>query len=305
MFWVILTVVAYILFAFSALTDRYLLAGPLRSPLVYTFYVSVTSIFAIVLVPFGFFVPSIYFIGIAFAVGVTSVLALYSLYHAIARGSVSRIIPMVGALMPIVTLILSLVFVNAYVPSISGGLALVLLIIATVLLSLNVIRGRLIPSFTDIVHVVITAFLFALFFVLLKVLYDNITFINGLIWSRFFVFFIALSLLFIPNVRHAVFAKKNPIKEKRVILPALLGKGVGVLGGLSQQYAISIAAVSQLAFITALQGVQYITLLALVALIAKYKPRLLKEQLGKARLLIRSAGIVTLIVGLYLLFRSI
>ena len=305
MFWITLTIAAYILFAFSALTDRYLLAGPLKSPLVYTFYVSITSIFALVLIPFGFFIPDISFIGISFVAGIVSVLALYSLYHAISRGSVSRIIPMVGALMPIITLILTLVIAGAYVPSILGGAALALLIVATVLLSLNVIRGRLVPSFTDIIHVVITAFLFALFFVLLKVVYDNITFINGFIWTRLFAFLFVLSFLLIPTVRRSVFAKKNPIKQKRVLVPALLGKGSGVLGALFQQYAISIAAVSQLAFINALQGVQYITLLALVVLIAKYRPRLLKEGLGNTGLLVRSVGIITLIAGLFLLFRAI
>jgi len=305
MLWVVLTIVAYILFAFSALADRYLLAGPLRSPLVYTFYVSITSIFALALIPFGFFVPTLSFIGLSLAAGVTSVLALYSLHHAISQGSVSRIIPMVGALMPIITLILTLVIIGAYVPSLLGGVALALLIAATVLLSLNVIQGHLVPSLTDIVHVVITAFLFALFFVLLKVLYDNITFINGLIWTRIFAFLFALSFLLIPAVRQAVFTKKNPMKKKRVLVPALLGKGSGVLGGLFQQYAISIAAISQLAFINALQGVQYIALLVLVVLIAKHRPGLLKEGLGSTGILVRSGGIITLIAGLYLLFRVI
>lgn len=305
MFWIILTIVAYILFAFSALADRYLLAGPIKSPLVYTFYISITSVFALVLIPFGFFVPSPSFIGLSLATGVVSVLALYSLYHAISRGSVSRIIPMVGALMPIITLILTLVIAGAYVPSVLGGVALALLIAATVLLSLNVIRGRLTPSLTDIIHVVITAFLFALFFVLLKVVYDNMTFINGFIWTRFFAFLFVLSFLLIPTVRQAIFAKKNPLKKKGVFLPALLGKGSGVVGGILQQYAISIAAVSQLPFINALQGVQYISLLALVVLVAKYRPSFLKEQLGGTGILVRSVGIATLIAGLYLLFRAI
>ncbi len=304
MFWIFVTIVSYILFASSSLVDRYLLTGPLRSPLAYAFYVNITSVFAFALVPFGFFVPDASFIALSFVYAIFVVSALYMFFHTIANGSISRTIPMIGALTPIMTLVLSMFLIDIYSIGGLGILSFALLILATVFLSLNVVRGRLIPSWTDIIHVVITAFLFGLSFVLIKIIYDNITFINGFIWTRLFVFLIALSFLFIPSVRDTVF-RKNPLKKKAFFFPALLGKSAGVTASLLQNYAVSIVAVSQLAFINALSGVQYITLLILIILLGRYRPSILKEQLNRSDLLLRACGVFTLVAGLYLLFLTI
>ena len=304
MFWIVITIISYILFASAVLVDRYLLTGPLRSPLAYTFYVNITAIFALGFLPFGFFVPDISFIGLSFIFGIVMVSSLYMFFHTIAKGSVSRTIPMIGALTPIVTLILSFLLIDIYQIGGLGIASFALLIVATVFLSLNVARGKFIPSMTDIIHVTITAFLMGLSLVLVKILYDNIGFINGFIWTRLFVFLFALSMLFIPSVRDIVF-RKNPLKKKTFFLPALAGKGAGVVASLLQNYAVSIVVVGQLAFINALAGVQYITLLVFIVLIGKYRPNLLKERLDRSDIIIRAIGISALIVGLYLLFKTI
>src|SRR3990167_5433178 len=223
MLWLIFTIVAYFFFALASLNDRYLLAGPLPKPLVYTFYVSIAGIFVTFLMPLGFLLPSVSFILLSLGTGIFSVVGLYMLFHTVFHGNVSRVVPMVGALLPIFTLILifGLTGGEEVLPP-RAAPAFLLFVIATLLLSLDFKTKRFFPSATDLVHVVITSFVFALTFVLTKVVYEELSFVNGFIWMRWGAFLAAVSLLIIPDVRRTVF-KLNPLRRRRVYLPLLMG----------------------------------------------------------------------------------
>ena len=302
MLWLIFTIVAYFFFALASLNDRYLLAGPLPKPLVYTFYVSIAGIFVTFLMPFGFLLPSVSFIFLSLGTGIFSVVGLYMLFHTVFHGNVSRVVPMVGTLLPIFTLILifGLTGGEEVLPP-RAAPAFLLFVIATLLLSLDFKTKRFFPSATDLVHVVITSFVFALTFVLTKVVYEELSFVNGFIWMRWGAFLAAVSLLIIPDVRRTVF-KLNPLRRRRVYLPLLMGNGSGAIGFFLQQYAVSLAQFSQVALINALQGVQYIFLLIFVMILGLRKPKLLHEELTRTSFIFRILGVILVVTALYLLF---
>ncbi|MBI2462899.1 MAG: hypothetical protein HYV65_01540 [Candidatus Spechtbacteria bacterium] len=306
MLWIFLAILAYFLLAVSSLADRYLLAGPLQRPLVYTFYTGITGIAAVIFIPFGFFVPQLWIIALSFAAGIISVLALFALYHTTLHGNVSRVVPLVGAFLPIMTLIL--------ISSLHDGLegvslskqlqvALFILLPATFLLAADPKERHYVPSATDLIHAIITAFLFAAGFVSAKMVFEFLPFVNGFIWMRFGGFLAAASLLIIPGVRATVFAH-NPLKRKNILLPMVMGKGGGALGFLAQQYAIAIANVGEIAIINALQGVQYLFLVVMVVVFGIRDPRILHETLSGKSLIVRGLGVALLAIGLFILLKQ-
>src|SRR3989338_497046 len=112
MSWVFLAASSYFLSAFSQTLDKVLLQARIHSAATYAFYSGVTSVFVVVLVPFihrwaDFLLPFPIFM-LAFAAGAAFVAALYFLYASLRRCDVSRIVPIIGATIPIFLLIFAM-----------------------------------------------------------------------------------------------------------------------------------------------------------------------------------------------------
>ncbi|MBI2644448.1 MAG: hypothetical protein HYW95_03015 [Candidatus Wildermuthbacteria bacterium] len=299
MVWLFVTIFSYFLFAFSSLTDRYLLAGPLPHPRVYAFYTGITGILAVALIPLGF-----QFLGLPFALrglaaGAIGLLGIYALYRAVFRGGVSRIVPMVGALVPIFTSLMAISILSEPVELSQNILiALVLFIVGTFFLSL---RGSLLefrPSWFDMGNALVIAFLFSFSLVLTKNVYDEGGFLNGFMWMRWGGFLASLSFLVFPVTRGVVFRKQqNPVQQKRILLPFLSGKGAGMFAFLLQQVALYLARPFQVALMSALQGVQYAFLLVFVAILSFKNPDILKEEFSSANAIWRIIGVACIGAG--------
>ena len=297
--WLPLAILSYSLFAVSSLVDRYILVGPLPKARIYTFYVGIGSIFASIFIPFGFFVPPAPVALFALGVGAVGILGLYALYHATFAGHVSRVAPMIGAFFPIITLILAAGIGDGdslFTPR--TGQAIAVLIMATFLLSAD--PRKIFPRPKDVAHAFVTAFFFSVAFVGAKLVYGELDFVNGFIWMRWGGFLAALSLLAFPSVRSAVFAK-HPITRPRLYFPFIIGQGSGALGALFQQYALFLAQFGQVAFISALQGVQYVFMLFFAVVAGIRNPHTLQEEFTPASLILRIAGLAFLFVGLFTL----
>src|SRR3989344_2727851 len=111
MSWEFLAASSYFLSAFSQTLDKVLLQARIPSAATYAFYSGVTSVFVVVLVPFihrwADFLLSIPIFALAFATGAMLVVALYFLYASLRRCDVSRIVPIIGAAIPIFLLVIA------------------------------------------------------------------------------------------------------------------------------------------------------------------------------------------------------
>lgn len=297
--WLPLAILSYSLFAVSSLADRYLLAGPLPKPLVYTFYAGITGGLAILLVPFGFAFPSLAISLLALGAGAVGVAGLLSLYHTTYAGTVSRVVPLMGAFLPFITLTLlegTEAGGELFLPQTLQALA----VLAAAAVFLSADAERFFPRVKDFAHALTAAFLFSVAFVGAKMVYEDIGFLNGFIWMRGGSFLAALFLLALPAVRMTVFAH-NPLGKRRVYVPLLAGKGSGACAFLFQQLAIYFAPLAKLAFINALHGVQYAFLLFFVAIIGMRNPRILREELTPRSFALRLIGVALLVAGLFIL----
>ena len=70
MSWVTVTLLAYFLFAFAFLVDKYLLTSLIKSPKLFTFYTGVLRVAVVLLIPFiDFSFPGIYQLVLSFLAG--------------------------------------------------------------------------------------------------------------------------------------------------------------------------------------------------------------------------------------------
>src|SRR4051812_5935755 len=103
--WIIVAIIAYLLFAINGVADKFLLTKAVGDAGVYAFYVGISSLLVFALAPFGLTLVSWPLFFVALAAGGTFITALYFFYTAIKLTSVSRVLPIEGGLVPLFTLI--------------------------------------------------------------------------------------------------------------------------------------------------------------------------------------------------------
>jgi len=292
MLWLLIAILAYFFFAISSLGDRYLLIGP-PNPKIYAFYVGVLSILVLLLIPFvGFSIISNYLV--ALLTGLVFLLAILVLYEGLERFEVSRIIPALGGFLPIFTFLLTYLIIGSQ--GFFGWpklISFLLLILGSVLVSLNKSFSF---SLKSLLVAAIAAFLLSLYFVLSKIVFSSASFWSSFIWIRIGVFLSALSLLFFKGVRRELFTRKKVFTKKTGIV-FLLNQIIGAVAVILQNWAIALASVLYVPFVSALQGVQYIFLFFFTFLF----PKVLKEKTTKGIIIQKILAIILIGLGLGIL----
>lgn len=288
MSWLIAIISAYFLFAVVSLGDKYLLKGP-PNPKIYAFYVGILGILALLIAPFvGFSIPGVLVILFCLLAGATYVFAILGVYEGLEKFEASRIIPAIGGFMPL--------FIFGLIYLFSGGeevlgfkeiIAFILLILGSIFITWNPSKK---VSFKSLQISALTAFLFALSFVLTKYVYLMLPFWTGFIWIRISAFLIALFFILFKEVREEIFSKKSSFDKKTSTL-FLFNQGVGAGAFVLQNWAIALAGLAYLSIISAFQGIQYVFLFILTMLI-------LKEGLSKKVILQKFFAIILIGMGL-------
>ena len=313
--WIIVATLSYILLAVATVFDKYILTGPLQSPKIYTFLAGILGGVVFILIPFGFLeIPNLFIILFALLAGMMRIFMLLSLFSSLKKFEASRIIPILGGITPLFTLLLVFFLVGqSDIFSIENILAFVLLVAGTVVISLE---GKNSVNRDSLVYATVTAFFFSLFFVFSKFVFDAQPFFSALIWLGFG--YVATSLLFFfsAEVRAYVFgalfkkkkkiAKKEPSQKSRsfsakifllIVLSQIIGGGAIIL----QNFAISLVPFGLLAFVNALAGVQYLFLFFFALFLSMKFPQFLKEKISGGVILQKIISILLIGGGLALI----
>lgn len=325
--WLGLAISAYLCFGLVNFLDKYLIGGPLQDYKIYSFYMGIMSIFALFLIPIGFLVsvgilsplkviipdfskifliPSVFQIVLSLAAGATFLFALATLYRGIQHYEVSRITPAVGGLSPLFTLGLTYLFTSLPLKSefiqsetlgLKGYLALIFLTLGSVIITL---RRKKISSLGSLKISGLSGFLFALAFILIKVVYSYQPFWSGFIWIKIGSFLTALLFLSSSKVREEIIHKRRLFQAK-VAGVFLAAKVSGAAGTLLRNGAIFLAPVLFLPIIHALAGIQYVFLIILATLLFFKFPKILQEEVSPSVLTQKIIAILLIGVGLYFL----
>jgi drug/metabolite transporter (DMT)-like permease len=295
MSWVIVAVSAYFLFAIVFVIDKYLLGGPIPSPKAYSFYVGILQALAVLLIPFvGFSVldwPQLFLVVLA---GMSYILGLVWFYKALQLYEASRVTPALGGMIPLFTALLVFILSGA-VPDAFSLFALLLLISGTILITYN-------KSFSwDSLKIsALSAFFWALHFVLAKYVYSESPFWTSFIWLKIGGALAALLLLLSKEARESLFSKKISL-PKRTTGVFFLNQGMGAAANVLQNWAISLAPLAAVSLVLAFQGVQYVFLFIIAILFSFKLPQLLKEETSGRVILQKIIAIILITSGMFIL----
>ena len=106
MLWLIVALSGYFLLALVNIIDKHLLKSRIPDPKIYAFYVGFLGIIVLTVIPFGLVeIPSLSVFLLAMLAGASHILAIWYLFSGLKKFEASRIVPAVGALLPIFTFI--------------------------------------------------------------------------------------------------------------------------------------------------------------------------------------------------------
>lgn len=299
MTWLSITLISYLIFAAVFLIDKYLLTSSIPNPKVYAFYIGVLGIAVLLLIPFiDFYVLEPFQLLLAFISGASFVLAILWFFKGLKAFESSRIVPAVGGILPIFAFLLVYFFsAGQELPRPWEITAFVLLVLGSFLITYE--KSKKI-SLKSLKVSVVAAFFFALSFVTAKYVYLEHPFLLGLVWTRIGGVLTALIFLFSRSLRNELFTEKIPLQKKTAAV-FLSNQAAGASAGVLQNWAIALAPLAYVAFINALQGVQYIFLLILTVFLSLKFPKLLKEEISREVIFQKIMAILIIGAGLAIL----
>ena len=283
MSWISFAILGYFCNAVSQLLDKVILTEKhIPKPAVYAFYVAMFSLFSLVFAPFGITLIPLFYLVIFFLSGGLFVLGLLFFYYAVKAGNVARIAPLVGLVTSVTVLLAGGIFPHlfgefAFTKEILA--ALVFFVMGGILISYDLPLRK---NDTFPLSAVIAGFLLGISLLLLKYGYTEISFINGLVWSRLGMVAAGLALLLVPVYRREILVHHEPkkMKSKQNIKTLLLFIANKSCAGFASFLIIYATKEGSVSFVQALNGIQYVFLLFLAIPMSVLFPHIFGEKLS-------------------------
>ena len=318
--WLWIAIAAYFIDAGIYISDKFLLSKKIHSSVVYAFYVGIWSVFNIVLLLIDPWFPSLQQFVFDLFVGGIYLATLVFWYKALHQSEATRVVPIVGALIPIFSFIFSFIFFGESLSE-RQFLAFGILVIGGILISIkhtkfyevevakerfknvfgNMLGGfhaEYNPTKRLILNSVVSALFFAAYYVLIKHVYNTQPFIGGFVWSRMGSFLGAIFIFSVPTWNKKIREKRKETKGVKNLAFFLSVRLLAAFAFILLNRAISLGNV---ALTNSLQGTQYVFLFFLVLFLSAKYPKVLKEELGGGVLIQKILGILLIGIGLYML----
>ena len=299
MLWLIAAISAYLILSIVFTIDKYLLGGGFPNPKVYTFYVGILGILILFLVPFvDFKIPQLSQIFLSFFTGVLYMFGLFWFYKGVKAFEVSRIVPAIGALVPLFSVLLVYIFsLGKEILSPLEAFSFFLLIGGSVLITLEKEKFLTLQSLKISA---ISAFLLSLSFVLTKFVFLRQSFWSGLILIKIGGVLGGLIFLFSKEVRNILFQPKNVLPKKTTGI-FLFNQGMGAGANILQNWAIALSPLAYVSIINALQGTQYAFLFLITLILSLKFPQILKERISRKIIAQKITAILLIGLGLIII----
>ncbi len=318
--WLLIATISYFINAGVYVADKFLLSKKIHSSISYAFFVGIWSIFNFVILIFDPWLPNLREFGLDVSAGLLFLITLVVWYKALHQSEATRVVPIVGALVPIFSFMLSYIFLGETLGE-QQLLAFLILICGGVLISVKHTRFyylkevgekvrsifgdvfgafqvELRPTRRLIFNSTAAALLFASYYVLIKYIYMNQPFIGSFVWSRLGTFIGTIIILFVPEWRRLIILHQKGQKSPKNLSFFISVRLLAALAFIMLNWAISLGNV---ALINSLQGVQYLFLIGLVLFLSSRFPKILEEELGGGVLVQKFIGASLVCTGLYML----
>ncbi len=316
MSWILVATFSYLINAGVYIADKFLLSKKFHSSISYAFYVGIWSVLNFVLLIFSPYVPSLRWFLIDLLAGALFLFTIVFWYKALHQSEATRVVPIVGGLTPIFTLILASIFLGeslnqkhlvAFPVLIFGGVLisvkhtkvyLVNSLIERIQEVFGMIHARYLPMRRLLINSLVAAFFFASYNVLIKYIYMHEPFLGSFIWSRLGTFIATLLILTVPSWRASISEHNKGVQKQSNLAFFLSVRFLAAMAFIMLNWAISLGNV---AMVNVLQGVQYVFLILIVLFLSKILPDIYNEEMGRDVVLQKMGGILLVSYGLYVL----
>ncbi|MCX6765799.1 MAG: EamA family transporter [Candidatus Moranbacteria bacterium] len=282
MTWLSIALTSYFLSALAVILDKFILGSKrISSPPVYSFYIGLLGLGALIFAPFGFSLPSGYQIVISLTSGALFTFGILALYFAIQKAEASRVATVIGAVTPLAVYLFSIVFFQEKLNSVQL-IGAVLLIFGGLLISfdLPLQLGRK-KFFSGFYYALLSGVVLAVAYLLFKVVYNEQAFFNGFIWTRFGSAVAIAGFFIIPKWRKDIIGSLRGFRrpthtQYRTGALVIINKLIGGTSSILFNYALSLGSAT---LINALVSSQYVFVLILATLAATWHPKVFSEKL--------------------------
>lgn len=303
--WLPIAVLGHLLNACAFIVDKTLLSTAFKRSGTYAAVIGILSSLVLLAAPWTS-IPRVDVWPAIAAFGALFVLAVWTFFEALRRDEATRVVPIIGSLIPVFTLLDTSIFLGERLQP-NGYIGFGFLVLATAILANGGGKNRL--SMYTIGICVLSAFLFAASSAFGKYGFQQSAFLDVFVWSRVSAVLVALGIAFFaPGVRHElaklIFIKNSDEAVKESFAAGLMffGQACGASGFLLVQYAISQGSA---AIVNALQAVQYAALVLVAWFGGKQLADLLHERRGLSVYLTKGSAIALVAIGLYLVTHAV
>ncbi len=309
--WLFLAIISYLMLAVVNLGDKFVVDKLIKSSKAYTFAVGLFSAVVFVIAPWFLEWPGLLLFLVNIISGAFFAFALWSMYESLKTGEASRVVVVIGSIVPVFTIIFSLVFFGERFSAFQW-LGILFLLTGMLIISFVVGRRKKWSDFFKrtfsffsggynkkwIFLALVSALLYSLFFISTKYAYNYQNFISSFIWIRAGSLLVVLMFLIDKKDRKEIFKsfRDKPgrgvkVGKGFVLFNQILGSGAFLV----QNYAVYLGPV---AIINALQGVQYALLLVLGIFFSVFFPKTLREDISRSVLIKKIIAILLIGIGL-------
>lgn len=304
--WLAVATIAYFLIALGVILDKFLLASKRVShPAIYTFYSGILSLAAFLFFPFGFHAVGLAQFFLSFLAGIIFIAGMLGLFFALSRNEASRVVPAIGAVIPVVTYFISIFVLEERLTygQISGSL---ILVFGGLLISLNISELKKSGSqkfFSGFFPSILAGVFLGAAYAIFKSLFEQDNFVNVYIWTRFGILAGAVALLVNPRWRRLILNSlknfRKPQKEQRRSgLLFIFNKGLNGIGSILINFAISLGSVT---LVNALISIEYVFVFVFGLIFSHWLPGIFREGKNFGAVIQKILAIVIITAGVILI----
>lgn len=285
----LIAIIAHGLVGVSLVWDKVLLKNPGTKNLVsYVFWLGSLSIFALILIPFGYKSLSLRMAAIAFTAGFLDLVATYFYYAALKRGEASETLAIMGGFAPVATALFSLALLSKQMSGVElWGFSVMTAGGFVMFFSEKLALRRVLP------HVIAASAGFGMVNVLQKAVYDRTNFVTGYVWFAIGTFLGAMALLVQPSWRQQIFSESQK-NTPRSRFWYFVNRFLAGVGAFLTFYAISLI---HPAVVNAISGVRYAVIFLGAYMLTKLRPAWLSENFNGWQLATKTIATALVIAG--------
>jgi drug/metabolite transporter (DMT)-like permease len=288
---VLIAVVAHGLIGVSLVWDKVLLQKKsTKNLLSYVFWLGAISVFGLVLLGFGFKMPSLKLAGIGFAAGILDLIASYFYYAALKAGEASEALAAMGGFAPVATALIAIPLLDHPIGGNLIGFTVMTLGGFVMFLAEKQPLRKMLPK------IVLASAAFGLTAVLQKIVFDNTNFVSGYVFFTLGTTIGAAAMLVPPSWRRQIFEHSEgaPPRSKFWYMVNRFMAGIGSF--------LVVFAVSRTtpALVSAIEGVRYVIIFLGAYAITKLRPDWFQEDFSTWPLIAKLTATLLVVAGLVL-----